>query len=47
MTEQEIQALIQIINRAPMTQGETLWVTQILNRELQRARAAAEAIKEA
>lgn len=32
MNEQEINALVQLLNRAPMTQAELLWLTELLGR---------------
>jgi hypothetical protein len=36
MTEQEAQALIQLLQRTPMTTAETLWVSALLDRLRQR-----------
>lgn len=40
MTEQELQALVQLLNRTPMTQAERLWVQGLIQRELEQARVA-------
>ena len=32
MTEQEIAALVNLLNRVPMTQAEALWVNSLLER---------------
>lgn len=40
MTEQEIQALVELLNRTPMTQAERLWVQALIQREVEQARAA-------
>ncbi len=32
MTEQELQALISILQRAPMTPAEALWINELLRR---------------
>ncbi len=47
MTETEIQALMQIISRAPMSQAENLWVGALMGRLILRARAAAAALQAA
>jgi hypothetical protein len=39
MTEQEAQALIQLLQRIPMTTAETLWVSTLLDRLRQRPEA--------
>jgi hypothetical protein len=36
MTEQEAQALIQLLQRTPMTTAETLWISDLLDRLRQR-----------
>lgn len=41
MTEQEIQALVELLNRAPMTQAERLWLQALIQREVEQARARA------
>lgn len=40
MTEQEIQALVELLNRAPMTQAERLWLQALIQRELAQAQKA-------
>ena len=40
MTEQEIQALVEILNRAPVTQAERLWLQALIQRVLEQARKA-------
>jgi hypothetical protein len=32
LTAQELQGLVQILNRAPVTAGEGLWLQKIINR---------------
>jgi hypothetical protein len=36
MTNQEWTALIEILNRTPMTQAERLWIQALITREMQR-----------
>lgn len=40
MAEDEIKALVEILNRAPMTQAERLWVQALIQREVEQARKA-------
>jgi len=39
MTEQEIHALVELLNRVPLTQAERLWLQALIQRELEQARA--------
>lgn len=36
MTREELQALIEILNRAPVSQAERMWVQALVLRESQR-----------
>ena len=40
MTQDELDALVTILQRAPMTPAEALWVQGIITAEAQRIRAA-------
>lgn len=40
MSEQELIALVQLLNRASLSQAERLWIQALIERELQRAREA-------
>jgi len=33
MTLQELQAIVELLNRTPMTQAERLWLQALINRE--------------
>ena len=46
MTVAELQALVTILNRAPMTPGEGIFVQGLMSRELARAQADAQALAE-
>jgi hypothetical protein len=39
MTEQEWAAIIEILNRAPVTLAERQWLQALIDRELARSRA--------
>lgn len=39
MTTREILALVEILNRAPATQAEKIWLEEVLNREIAEAQA--------
>ena len=39
MTQQEWQALAELLNRLPMTQAERLWLQELINRELTKIKA--------
>ena len=39
MTEQEIQALVELLNRTPLSQAERLWLQTLIKRETEKARA--------
>lgn len=43
MSVTELQALVAILNRAPMTPGENIFVQGLMQRELARAQADARA----
>ena len=38
MTLQEWQALIELLNRCPMTQAERLWLQALINREIEKVK---------
>jgi hypothetical protein len=41
MTKEELLALVELLNRTPMTQAEKLWLQSVLNRELAKLEQAA------
>lgn len=41
MTTDELQALVEILNRAPMTHAERLWLQALIQREIARVQAEA------
>lgn len=44
MNEQEFQALIMILNRAPVTPAEALWLNELLARLRPQAKAEAKGV---
>ena len=42
MTEDELKALVELLNRCPMTIAERMWVQGIISREMQKLAAAGE-----
>ena len=42
MTEDELKALVELLNRCPMTIAEQMWVQGIISREMQKLAAAKE-----
>jgi hypothetical protein len=39
MTLQEWQALIELLNRAPITQAEKLWLQELIDREIAKLKS--------